>query len=80
MTIVQESIRKRENKDRVKKVSMISNERNRYTYLSRITWILGIYKMQRGEKIDIHGCIHSMAQVIHVFLAKILQQIPFKWF
>lgn len=54
---------------------MTGDERNLYAYLPRITWILSIDKMQRWEKIDIHGRIYSMAQVIHVFLTKILQQI-----
>lgn len=42
------------------------------SYLSRITWILSIYKVEGREKTNIHGSIDAMPQLIHVFLAKIL--------
>lgn len=43
------------------------------THLSRITGIFCIDQIQRWEKINIHGCIYTMTQFIHVILAKILQ-------
>lgn len=44
------------------------------TNLPGVTRILGIDKIKRREKTNIHWCIDAVAQVIHIFLAKVLHK------